>query len=462
MRKKPLLYVLTLGCPKNQVDSRQVIGMLKEEGYDFTDLPQAAEIIILNTCGFVDEAKEESIRAILDLAQYKKTGCCRFLAVMGCLVQKYGDELVGAIPEVDCFLGLADYPALLPLLREVIPGKAAKRLETKGLMDNRLVVSPPENLCFTHRWTYVDVEAPAGYVKIAEGCDHHCTFCAIPQIRGKYRSRRPEEILAEVKTRVAKGLREAILIAQDTGCYGLDLLPQTDLAALIAMLCALQDLQRIRIMYCYPEGVNPRLLAAMAHPKVCAYLDMPIQHIDDGLLRKMARPISSEKLRQVICALREIPGMVIRSTMMVGFPGETPEAFSAMLAFLEEVRLERVGFFAFSPQPGTAAAAYGQQVPEEEKERRLELAQSVQSRILKEKEGELVGTTIHVLVEEETEKQGEMWQYEGRSFRDAPEIDSMVAFGARKPVAIGEIVPVTVTHSQDFMILGEMADEPGK
>jgi ribosomal protein S12 methylthiotransferase len=312
-------------------------------------------------------------------------------------------------------------------------------------------------------WELQEPEEPAGYVKIAEGCDHHCTFCVIPQIRGPYRSRIPEAIRREVTGRVARGLREAILIAQDTGPYGKDLRPASSLAELLRQLCAIDGLERLRIMYCYPEGVDDDLLAAMRHPKVCPYLDIPIQHIDDQVLRRMARPMGGQKLKEVILRLRRhIPDIVIRTTLMVGFPGETPEAFQALLDFLQEFRLERVGFFAFSPQPDTPAEKLPEQIPEREKEWRLELAQKKQSEILSQWQGSLVGKVLPVFIDGRSGGKGGLNDYEGRTCWDAPEIDGLVTFSSGQRFNPGQTVRVRITHSGDYLLSGEIANEPGQ
>lgn len=445
---------MTLGCPKNQVDSRQIQGMLLEKGYVFTNSPQEAEIILLNTCGFVDDAKEESIQAILDLSRWKKKGRCRYLIVLGCLVQKYGDELAEALPEVDLFLGVTDWVKLQAHLDALASTLGGKR---EG---QRLQIGSPDQHLFSNEWAMQSAEEPCGYVKIAEGCDHHCTFCVIPQIRGGYRSRPLNSIKEEVAARVAKGLREAVLVAQDTGAYGRDLTPAASLAELLQELCAIQGLERVRIMYCYPEGVDEALLEAMKHPKVCPYLDMPIQHVDDTVLRTMARPISSSRLKDVITSLRRhIPDIVIRTTLMVGFPGETEKAFQALLEFLEEFHLERVGFFAFSPQPGTPAEKLPNQIAEAEKERRLELAQEKQSQVLEQWHDSLVGKVLSVFIDERDREKADLYHYEGRTCWDAPEIDGLVTFSSKELLSPGQLVDVRITHSRDYILSGEIANE---
>lgn len=448
------IYIMTLGCPKNQVDSRQMTGMLKQDGFLTVDTPQAAEIIILNTCGFVDSAKEESIAAILDLSRFKSEGKCRKLVVVGCLVQKYGEELAEVLPEVDLFLGTADWTRLAELLR------LSSQTQTC-----RVCIGSPEQFLFRNEWALNQPEESyTGYVKIADGCDHRCTFCVIPSMRGAYRSRPKADILEEVRARAKAGLKEAILVAQDTGCYGKDLKPTETLASLIKALCEIPELQWIRVMYCYPEAVTDELLAAMRHEKVCPYIDMPIQHVADPVLKGMARPLSAEGLKNKLRKIREaLPDVFIRTTLMVGFPGETLSQFNELLDFLKEFQIERAGFFAFSPQPGTKAESMGAQVSEEEKERRLALAQNVQSEILAQREGRLVGQVVPVMVDgpAETRKSRDgMTLWEGRTHWDAPEIDGYVSFRAVRALKPGDLVRVLITHSQDYTLLGEIIDEP--
>lgn len=449
MRKT--IYLKTMGCPKNQVDSRQMAGMLAKGGYDIVDAPQAAEIILLNTCGFVDEAKEESIQALLELAQYKQIGQCKTLVMLGCMVQKYGEELAENLDEVDLFMGTSDWIHLLDTLDE-------RHGRTK------VQIGKPEQYLFNNEWLETESEEPhTGYVKIAEGCDHRCTYCVIPALRGFYRSRSIESIVEEVQKRVDAGLREAVLVAQDTGYFGKDLQPKHTLAELIRALCKIEKLDWIRIMYCYPEEIDDELLLAMKHEKVCPYLDMPIQHVSDPILKAMGRPFTKKQLVDLIHRVRrEIPSMFIRTTMMVGFPGETDDHFNELLTFLEEEKLERAGFFAFSPQPGTPAERLPHPVAEEEKQRRLALAQGIQAKILAERESALIGYSVQVMVDRLAEDQladTKVQLWEGRTCWDAPEIDGLVIFRSFEEHHPGQLVQVKVTHSHEYTLLGEIINE---
>ena len=467
----PQIYLKTLGCPKNQVDSRQIAGMLSGAGYGFTEEPSQAEIILVNTCGFIDDAKEESINAILAMSRYKKRGVCRILAAVGCLVQKYGQELAEALPEVDLFLGVTDWVRLLELLDQHFSAEPEERPQKQADDSGcrRLLIGPYDQHLYSNAWALQQIkEEPSGYLKIAEGCDHACTYCVIPSIRGPYRSRPLEEIVEEARARARRGMREAVLIAQDTGAYGRDLKGGETLALLVQELCKIPELAWIRLMYCYPEGLDEELLEAMGHPKVCPYLDMPIQHVSDRILKRMARPITGAELKEKIRSLRQrLPEVSIRTTLMVGFPGEGEAEFQELLDFLEEFRIERAGFFAFSPQPGTPAEKLSEQVPEKEKERRLELAQARQAEIMALGEEKRIGKILPVIVERllpslssaKGQSSPVSCLYEGRSPWDAPEIDGQVVFGGPPGYRAGDIVPVRITHSQDYTLMGELTDE---
>ncbi|MCL2122392.1 MAG: 30S ribosomal protein S12 methylthiotransferase RimO [Clostridiales bacterium] len=454
----PLLYLETLGCPKNQADSRQISAIFNQRGYVLSPDPQEAEVILLNTCGFIDEAKEESIHAILQLSNWKEKGRCRVLIVFGCMVQKYREEMEEFLPEADAYFGVNEEPALFAYIdrytAQAYPIPATQAPTPEFMQANYFADSYYRALPPSYR------EEPAGYIKIAEGCSHPCTFCVIPQIKGGYRSRKPASICAEAADRAAKGLKELILVAQDTAAYGRDLSPASSLAELVTSLTAIEDLERIRILYCYPEGIDEALIQAMKHPKVCPYLDMPIQHIDDALLQQMGRPMDSRQIKRVIHRLREaVPDIALRTTCLLGFPGESAEAFQSLMDFLEAYRLERVGFFAFSPQPDTLAGQMPNQVPADEKERRLAVAQGKRDLLLRGRLDELVGRTLSILIDEKSGEDENLYYYEGRSVWDAPEIDAVVSFSSRHRLRPGQIVSVKITHSKDYILSGEIADE---
>jgi len=460
-----LIFIETLGCPKNQADSRQIRGMLTERGFMFSEEPREAEIIIVNTCGFIDAAKQESIQKTLELSEFKKTGSCRLLIMFGCLTQKYGVELAGAMPEVDLFLGVFEWDMLTEYL---------DAYHSRGSRENagsdpgeKVFAREPRARDYRTKWAVAYPQNHTEYIKIAEGCPRRCAFCVIPEIRGGYRSRARIEIIEEVSARVASGLKEAVLVAQDTGYYGKDMKERDSLAGLVRELCGIKGLEWIRLMYCYPEEVDEALMEAMNHPKVCPYLDIPVQHIDDGVLRRMGRTTSGADIKETIDRLRKnVPDIALRTTLMVGFPGESREAFSSLLDFIDEYHPERAGFFAFSPQPGTAAWRMSGQISGREKERRLSVALAKRDSILAASQGKLVGKTIDVMVDKvdiDPEGAGERSRrYEGRSVWDAPEIDGFVNFDSDREIAPGSVVRVRITHSDNYILTGEINHEFGQ
>ena len=488
----PLIYLETLGCPKNKADSRQIRGMLTEGGYAFTDSPGEASVIILNTCGFIDAAKEESIQRALELARWKKDGLCRLLVMFGCLVQRHGAQLARAMPEVDLFLGVFEWETLLDRVSEFYKDthtqaeagkKAAVSEVSADKPAGKLFARPGPARDYRAAWSVASPQSHTGYIKIAEGCPRRCAFCVIPGIRGGYRSRARSDIIEEVSLRVAHGLREAVIVAQDTGYYGKDLKPAATLAGLIRELSDIGGLQWIRVMYCCPEEVDDELIEAMRLPKVCPYLDIPFQHIDDDILRRMGRTTDSGMIKGLMEKLRaRVEGIVIRTTLMVGFPGETEKAFLSLMDFLDEYHPERAGFFAFSPQEGTPAKGMKGQIPGLEKERRLDLALAKRDLILARWQDSLVGKTISVIVDKAegdgigsgsgsrdydarasdsraSDSSRDVCLYEGRSIWDAPDIDGLVCFSAKAGVRAGDIVKVKITHSSDYILTGEIENE---
>jgi ribosomal protein S12 methylthiotransferase len=476
------IKLVTLGCPKNIADSRQIRGMLGEAGFVFSENADEADVWVVNTCGFVDSAKEESIRAILELAGRKGDRRGRRLIVTGCLVQKYGEELAAELPEVDLFLGTGSLPELAAFLTGEaetaetetatgvaemsaaaadvpVPGWPGRSSGESGGSRDRLRAGPPEAYLFEDRWI-----SGAGqkcghveYVKIAEGCNHICTYCVIPTMRGRYRSRSMDSILREAETLVSGGCREMILVAQDTSIYGKDIGEEQALRRLLEELEKIRELEWIRLLYYYPEGLGDDLLDWMARSKkLCAYLDLPFQHISDPILKRMGRPVSSGEIYRLIDRVRgAVPGIILRSTFIVGFPGETEARFQELLDFLAETRLDRAGFFVFSPQPGTPAAAMPDPVDSEIKEDRLFRAESLQGGILKMKQGALIGRNLEVMTDRRAEgEHSDLW--EGRTRGDAPDIDGLVYFISNGRHQPGEIQQIHITHTQDFALIGEL------
>ena len=429
--------MVSLGCAKNRVDSEVILGTLKEAGYEIVSDPAEAEIIFVNTCGFIEPAKEESIEAIFEMAKYKETGRLKKLFVTGCLAQRYIDDLYREMPEVDGFMGVADYTRLLEMMREADEGKR------------------PRYVCdgerFFHAERVLTTPAYSAYVKISDGCDNRCSYCAIPLIRGPYHSRPFDSIVEECRELAARGVTEITLIAQDTSRYGNDfpggklLLPE-----LLEAVSAIEGVHWVRVLYCYPDTTDDRLLDAIANlPKVAPYVDLPLQHIDGPLLKRMNRRGSPEWIKSRISACKE-RGLTTRTTMIVGFPGETEEAFHELLQFVKEARFDRLGAFTYSPEEGTPGAEMPDQVDEEVKQRRLDELMTLQQGISLEENTARVGEICEVLCEG-----AEEGMFVGRSIREAPESDGVIRFTAAREVAPGEYLNVKITKADAYDLFGE-------
>ncbi|NLW55588.1 MAG: 30S ribosomal protein S12 methylthiotransferase RimO [Firmicutes bacterium] len=404
---------ISLGCPKNQVDTDYMIGLMNEAGFTLTSSPKEAEVLVINTCAFIQPATQESIETILEFAQYKK-GQCRLLVVVGCLPQRYKEELAEAIPEVDLWLGTGDYSRLPELIAAALEEKSEGNFfaETLGGW------LPPE-----YKERPLSTPPYLAYVKIAEGCDHRCLYCIIPQLKGGYRSRRPEAIEAEVKQLLARGVKEINLVAQDTTAYGIDSGGEFDLPLLLSNLDKLDGEFWIRIMYTYPSRINDRLLTVIKEAKhICHYLDLPLQHISERVLRGMGRKTTTGEIKELIEKIREyLPDIALRSTFILGYPGETDEEFNELLAFLREYRLDWVGAFPYYREEGTAAAKIKPQVHPGTRKKRARILIQEQQAISLQKNQELIGREIMVLLEK---KDDAGWV--GRSYREAPEIDGLI------------------------------------
>ena len=429
--------MVSLGCSKNRVDSEMMLGMLKRVGYEIVSSPTKADIIIVNTCGFILPAKEESIDTILEMAEYKKTGACRLLVVTGCLAQRYSQDLLDEIPEIDLLMGVANYDRLTDAVKEALRGKRQSLMfEGERFLKTPRVLTTPSY---------------SAYVKISDGCSNRCTYCAIPLIRGGYRSRPFEDILSECDILTRQGVTELTLIAQDTSRYGNDfpegrlLLPE-----LLQRVNDLDGLHWLRVLYCYPDTANEALLDTIATlPKACRYLDLPLQHINDRLLKKMNRRGTQDLIRKLIdsCRQRDI---IIRTTLMVGFPTETEQEFQEMLDFTKEAKFDRMGAFAFSPEEGTPAANMDGQIDEDTKQDRLDRLMTAQQEISTELMKKRVGEQCEVLVE--GHRRGKWY---GRSRLEAPEIDGKVIFSSAQSLKAGDYVDVRITSSSEYDLLGE-------
>lgn len=442
------IYIETLGCPKNLVDSENMAGALEEAGHRITREPGEAGAIIVNTCGFIDDAKRESIETILDMAALKLgegNSSAPKLIVTGCLSERYQDDLYQQMPEVDLFLGVNEYH-LLPQL-----------LENPEFQEKKVFLGADAD--YTEPATRRSMtEGHSAYLKIAEGCDNFCTYCAIPGIRGAYRSRRMEQILEEAARLASQGAKELILVAQDVTAYGLDLYGSYCLPELLRKLCRLeQGPEWIRLMYCYEERITDELIQVMAEePKICHYIDIPIQHSSDRILKTMNRKSTSASIQNTLDRLRSaIPDIHIRSTLITGFPGETRDDFKQLLQFVERNRFDRLGVFAYSKEEGTPAASMKQQIPKATKERRRDQVMALQQKISLELNREKIGTILQVLVEEQ-EDDGSYW---GRSRFDAPEIDQTILFTSKRKITPGDMVQIRILDAFDYDLTGEEMDE---
>jgi len=445
--------LVSLGCPKNLVDSEIMLGLLEEAGCLLTANEAEAEILIVNTCGFIGEAQQEAVNTILELSQYKLSGPCRGLIVTGCLVQRFAKELAGELPEVDALLGTGEFTQIVPVIQRVLKGEKVQEVGTPLFLYSEVW---PRKLSTPSHYAYI---------KVAEGCDNCCSYCTIPEIRGGFRSRSIASIHSEVDALVHNnGVKEIILIAQDTTRYGEDLYGTPKLAELLRHLAAIPDIYWIRWMYGYPTRISPELIEIMAdNPKICSYVDLPLQHIDIEVLTRMNRPDDPEHIRRVISQLRtKLPDLSLRTSFIVGFPGETEEAFLRLLDFMEEIRFDRVGAFIYSSEEGTVAAGLPGMVPEEIKSERYQRLMECQQRISLENNQVWVGRSVKILVEGIKECQifarelsSELLGY-GRTCREAPEIDGLVYF--RDPlkldVSVGDFVEVTIVQADHYDLIG--------
>ena len=436
------IYIETLGCAKNASDSEVAAGILEAAGHTIVKNPKEADGIMINTCGFINDAKKESINRIFDMTEYKKNG--GILIVSGCLSQRYGEELYKEMPEVDIFLGVNDYPSLPEILNNHVKGQREKYLSVyeKGFLE-------------TGRRKRMEPSFSAT-IKIAEGCNNICAYCVIPSIRGPFRSRKMEDILKEAQELADDGCKELILIAQDVTAYGLDLYGELKLDALVKDLCKIEKIRWIRLMYCYEDRITDELIEVMAsEEKVCHYIDIPIQHVSDKILKAMNRRSTKASILNTISRLRKaIPDIHIRTTLITGFPGEDNEDFEELVYFVESQKFERLGVFTYSKEEGTPAATMKNQVGEDTKGRRKEILMTKQLEISLASNTDKIGRTLEVLIEEMDEE----GSYIGRSRYDAPEIDNSVLFSTDEICMPGDMVYVKITDAFDYDLVGEMEE----
>jgi ribosomal protein S12 methylthiotransferase len=435
------VHLTTLGCPKNQVDSELMLGMLSQAGFERAEHAEDADCLIVNTCAFIDRAREESVATILELARLKERRRATSLIVTGCLTQRYGREILEEIPEIDGVLGTSGLERIVELV-----GQAANRRDWAS-------AAPPGYLYDATTPRLLTERVPYAYVKIAEGCDMGCTFCAIPQFRGRHRSRPLRDIVTEVEGLARRGLQEAILVSQDTLAYGRDLPGNGGIADLLSALSD-TSMPWIRPMYLHPAHVNERLIEAWRRTRVVPYLDLPVQHGDDGILRAMRRAVTAQRMAEIVAAFRAaIPGLTVRTTVLVGFPGESEPAFENLLRFLEEVRFDRLGVFTYSPEDGTPSPEFPDQVPGElAGERALAVQEAQDTRAWAQSRG-LLGTMQEVLVDGPSQDPAFAW--EGRTTGQAPEIDGVVYL--RGPFQPGEFARVSVVEVEGYELVGERA-----
>ena len=435
---------ISLGCAKNLVNTEQMMALCREAGIELQEQPEGADAVVINTCGFIDSAKAEAIDTILSMAQLKEDGRLGKILVTGCLTQRYQQEILDELPEVDGMMGTGSYGDIVPALRELMAGQRPRRFaDINGPVEefDRVLTTPGHY----------------AYLRIAEGCNNRCAFCIIPYLRGKYRSRRMEDIFAEARQLADAGVKELIIIAQDITRYGTDLYGEHKLAALLRELCKL-DFHWIRLHYLYPEEITPELIDTIAQePKILKYIDLPIQHCNDQILRTMCRRSTKDELLELLSTLRErIPGLVLRTSLITGLPYEDEAAFEELCQFLQDVRIERAGVFPYSPEEGTPAAKMLNRVDADEAQRRADLVVDVQSRIMDDFNESRMGDVTEVLCDGWDEQSQ---SFVGRSYAESPDIDGRIYFSAERDVQPGEFVPVRITGAMDGELTGELAEE---
>ena len=428
------ILFISLGCDKNLVDTEVMLGMLASRGYEMTNDEQEADIIVINTCCFIHDAKEESIQNILEMAEYKKNGSAKALIVTGCMAERYRQEILDEIPEVDEVLGTTAYDRILDAVvmtadLDALPLPETKRLVTTG--------------------------GHFAYLKIAEGCDKHCTYCIIPKIRGNFRSVPMERLLKEAQDLAEQGVKELILVAQETTLYGKDLYGEKSLPKLLRELCKISGIRWIRILYCYPEEITDELIQVMKEePKICHYLDLPIQHANDTILKRMGRRTSKQELIDIVQKLRkEIPHICLRTTLITGFPGETQEQHEEVMEFIDTLEFDRLGAFTYSPEEDTPAATFEDQIDEEVKEDRQADIMELQQEIAFDKAEDMIGREVLVMIEGKVADEN---AYVGRTYRDAPNVDGLIFINTDVELISGDFAKVKVTGALDYDLIGEL------
>ena len=437
---------ISLGCDKNLADSEEMLGLLTGKGHEIVDSEEEAEVIVINTCCFIHDAKEESIENILEMAEYKKAGTCKVLIVTGCMAQRYKEEIIEEIPEVDAVLGTTSYMDILKAIDEACEGR--------HFQEFRDINELPED----SGRRVLTTGGHYGYLKIAEGCDKHCTYCIIPSLRGRFRSVPQERLIAQAEHMAEQGVKELILVAQETTMYGTDLYGKKTLHLLMKELCKIKGIRWIRVLYCYPEEIYDELIQVMKEEKkICHYLDLPIQHASDRILKRRGRRTTRAQLTATIEKLRkEIPDIVLRTTLITGFPGETEEDHQELMEFVDEMEFDRLGAFTYSPEEGTPAETMEDQIPEEIKEERRDEIMELQQEISLEKGNDRIGQELLVMIEGKVSGES---AYIARTYGDAPKVDGYIFVQTGELLMTGDFAKVRVTGALEYDLIGELADE---
>lgn len=436
------MSMVSLGCDKNTVDSEMMLGLMNEKGFEYTDIDEEADVMIINTCGFIQSAKEESINAILEASKLKEVGNLKALIVTGCLAQRYKDEIIKEIPEVDALLGTSSFDKIVETVEEVLGGE----IKNEFLDLDRLPSISKKRKNSTGGYY--------AYLKIAEGCNKNCTYCIIPSLRGNYRSYPLDELIAQAKDLATQGIKELILVAQETTLYGVDIYGKKTLPKLLKELTKIEGIEWIRILYCYPEEITDELIDVIAsEDKVCKYLDIPIQHASDNILRRMARRTTYDDLVNIIGRLRNnIPDITLRTTIIAGFPGETVEDVDTVIEFIKQMKFERLGVFTYSEEEGTVAAGFDNQIDEKEKEARRDRIMRVQQEISEKNLERKVGKTFRVLIEGKLPDEN---VYIGRTYMDVPGVDGYVFVNTEREYMSGDFCDVLITGSSEYDLIGD-------
>ena len=437
------ILFISLGCDKNLVDSEVMLGLLTKHGYTLTDDETQADAIVINTCCFIKDAKEESVETILEMAEYKKTGSCKVLVVTGCMAQRYKNEIIEEVPEVDAVLGTTSYGDILKAIREAMEGKHFQEFKDIDYLPEKLGKR------------VLTTGGHFGYLKIAEGCDKHCTYCIIPKLRGKFRSVPMERLVTQAKEMAEEGVKELILVAQETTVYGTDIYGKKSLHILLKELCKIKGIRWIRVLYCYPEEIYDELIQTMKEEKkICHYLDLPIQHASDRILKRMGRRTTQAELVEIVNKLRrEIPDIVLRTTLISGFPGETQEDHEELMGFVDEMEFDRLGVFTYSPEEDTPAATMPDQVAEEVKEARRDEIMELQQEISYDKGTDRIGQELLVMIEGKVADES---AYIGRTYGDAPKVDGYIFVQTGELLMTGDFAKVRVTGALEYDLIGEL------